>query len=150
MLAPLVFPCPRSSPHFFNSRIATVLIGLIIANQSSLQRKIAMQEKYLCWPPYFFPWPCSAPPFFHFRTGTGSAPGDINIATPLQLSMRWDITSLVQSVYPICAKNVYYSDRPKYVFLCVNSRITSNILKTCFGQNEQVWMDETISYNFAF
>jgi len=33
-----------------------------------------------------------------------SAPGDINIATPLQYSMRWDITSLVQSVNLICAK----------------------------------------------
>ena len=58
-----------------------------------------------------------------------SAPGDINIATPLQYSMRWDITSLVQSVNLICAKKVYYSKRPKYFFLCVNSRITSNILK---------------------
>ena len=27
------------------------LIGLIIANQSSLQRKITMQEKHLCWLP---------------------------------------------------------------------------------------------------
>jgi len=58
-----------------------------------------------------------------------SAPGDINIATPLQLSMRWDITSLVQMVNLICAKKVYYSNRPEYFFLCVNSRITSKILK---------------------
>jgi len=64
--------------------------------------------------------------------------------------MRWDITLLVQSVNQICAKKVYYSNRPKYVFLCVNSRITSKIFKTSFGQSEQVWMDETISYNFAF
>jgi len=54
--------------------------------------------------------------------------------------MRWDITSLV-SVNLICAKKVYYSNRPKYVFLSVNSRITSNI---CFGQSEQVWMDEKL------
>ena len=73
-----------------------------------------------------------------------SAPGDINIATPLQLSMRWDITSLVQSVNLICAKKVYNSNRPKYYFLCVKSRITSNIFKTCFGENEQVWMDEKV------
>ena len=73
-----------------------------------------------------------------------SAPGGINIATPLQLSMRWDNTSLVQSVNLICAKKVYYFNRPKYVFLCVNSRITSNIFKTCFGQSEQVWMDEKL------
>jgi len=69
------------------------------------------------------------------------APGDINIATPLQLSMRWDITSLVQSVNLVCAKKVYYSNRPKYVFLCVNSRITSNILKTCFVRMSKFgWM----------
>jgi len=36
------------------------------------------------------------------------------------------------------------SHRPKYVFLCVNSRITSNMFKTCFGQSEQVWMDEKL------
>jgi len=80
-----------------------------------------------------------------------SAPGDSNIAAPLQLSMRWDIRaiSLVQSVNLICAKKVYCYNRPKYVFLCVNNRITSNIFKTCFRQSDQVWMDETISYNFA-
>jgi len=39
-------------------------IGLIIANQSSLQRKITMQERNLCWPSYFFPRPRSAPPSF--------------------------------------------------------------------------------------
>jgi len=33
-----------------------------------------------------------------------SVPGDIHIPTPLQLTMRWDITSLVQSVNLICAK----------------------------------------------
>jgi len=65
-----------------------------------------------------------------------SAPGGINIATPLQLSMRWDINSLVQSANLTCAKKVYYCNRPKYFFLCVNSRITSNILKICFGQSE--------------
>jgi len=79
-----------------------------------------------------------------------SAPGDINIATPLQLSMRWDITSLAQSVNLICTKKVCYCDRPKYVFLCVNSRITNNILKTCFGQSEQVWMDEKLVTIFPF
>jgi len=58
----------------------------------------------------------------------------INIATPLLLSMRWDITSLVQSVNLICAKKVYCSNRPKYFFLCVNSRITSNIFKLVFDR----------------
>jgi len=23
-----------------------------------------MQERHLCWLPYFFPWPCSGPPTF--------------------------------------------------------------------------------------
>jgi len=58
--------------------------------------------------------------------------------------MRWDITSLVQSVNIICAKKVYCSNRPKYFFLYVNSRITSNIFKTCFQQSEQAWMDENL------
>jgi len=58
--------------------------------------------------------------------------------------MWWDTTSLVQRVNTVCAKKVYYCNRPKYFFLCVNSRITSNIFKTCFGQSEQVWMDEKL------
>ena len=33
-----------------------------------------------------------------------SAPGDINIATPLEQSMRWDIITLVESVNLISAK----------------------------------------------
>jgi len=39
-------------------------MGLIIANQPSLQRKITMQERQLCWPPYFFLGPAVAPSFF--------------------------------------------------------------------------------------
>jgi len=58
--------------------------------------------------------------------------------------MRWDITSLVQGANLICAKKVYYSNRPKYFFLCVNKRITSKIFKICFGGIEQVWMDEKL------
>ena len=61
---PYFFLGPAVALHLFNSRIATVLLGLIIANQSSLQRKIPMQERLLCWPPYFFPWPRSAPSNF--------------------------------------------------------------------------------------
>jgi len=64
--------------------------------------------------------------------------------------MRCDITSLVQSVNLIYAKKVYYSNRPKYFFLCVNSRITSKIFKTCFEQSEQVWMDEKLVTIFLF
>jgi len=38
--------------------------ALIIANQSSLQRKMTMQERHSCWPPYSFPWPRIGPPSF--------------------------------------------------------------------------------------
>jgi len=40
------------------------LIGLITANQSSSQRKITMQQRCLCWPHYYFPWPRSVPASF--------------------------------------------------------------------------------------
>jgi len=40
------------------------LIGLIIANQSSLQRKVTTQEKHLCWSSYFFLGPAVLPPTF--------------------------------------------------------------------------------------
>ena len=40
------------------------LIGLIIANQSSLQRKITVKEIHLCCPSYVFPWPRVPPPVF--------------------------------------------------------------------------------------
>ena len=56
----------------------------------------------------------------------------------------WDVTSLVQSVNLICGKKSITPNRPKYFFLCVNSRLTSNIFKTFFGQSEQVWMDEIL------
>jgi len=39
------------------------LIGLIVANQSSLQWKITMQERHLCWPPTFFLGPAMPPTF---------------------------------------------------------------------------------------
>jgi len=42
------------------------MLGLIelIANQSSSQRKITMQERHLYWYRYFFPWPRSSPAVF--------------------------------------------------------------------------------------
>jgi len=58
--------------------------------------------------------------------------------------MEYYLVGSVQSVNQICAKKVYYSNRPKYLFHCVNSTITSNVLKTCFGQSEQGWMDENL------
>jgi len=58
--------------------------------------------------------------------------------------MRCDINLLVQRVNLNCAKKVYYSNRPKYYFLCVNRRIRSKIFKTGFGQSEQVWTDEKL------
>jgi len=64
--------------------------------------------------------------------------------------MLRDVTLLVQSVNLICAEKVYYSNRPKYFFLCVNSGITSKIFKTCFGQLEQVCMDEKLATILLF
>jgi len=60
-----------------------------------------------------------------------SAQGDINIATPLQQRVRWDITSLVQSVglNLICAKKVYYSNRPKYFFFASTAESRATFLK---------------------
>jgi len=41
------------------------MLGLIgLANQSSLQWKITMKERHLCWPPYFFHGPAVPPTFF--------------------------------------------------------------------------------------
>jgi len=51
----------------------------------------------------------------------------VNIAMPLQQSMRWDITLLVQSVNLICAKKSMALLSLNIFFLCVNSRITCNI-----------------------
>ena len=45
------------------------LVGLIIANQSSLQRKITMQERHLRWPLLFSLAP-QCPHFFHSRIAT--------------------------------------------------------------------------------
>jgi len=30
-----------------------------------------MQDKHVCWPPYFFSWPRSGPHFFNSRIATG-------------------------------------------------------------------------------
>jgi len=48
------------------------LIGLITAIPSSLQWKITMQERCLCWLPYLFFWPRTRPHFFHFRIATAT------------------------------------------------------------------------------
>jgi len=76
-------------------------------------------------------------------------PGDINIATPLQLSMRWDITLLVQSVNLICAKKVYYSNRPKYFSLRQQQNHEQHFQNLFWTEWASLdgWK---ISYNFAF
>jgi len=63
--------------------------------------------------------------------------------------MRWDISSLVQSVNLICAKKLYYLIGLNIFSLRQLQNHEQNC-KTCFGQSEEVRMDETISYNFAF
>ena len=66
-----------------------------------------------------------------------SAPGDINIATPLQLSMRWDITLLVQSVNLICAKESITLIGLNFFSLRQQHNHEQNF-KTSFGQSVQV------------
>jgi len=48
------------------------MLGLIIATQSSLQWKITMQERYLCWPPLVFSLAPQCQHFFHFRIATAT------------------------------------------------------------------------------
>jgi len=71
--------------------------------------------------------------------------------------MRWDIITLVQNVNLICAKKVYYFNRPKYFFLCVNSRITNKILKLVLdrvsnfeGMKQTILLFEIHSSGFVF
>ena len=62
-----------------------------------------MQERQLCWPPYFFPWPYSGPPvapkFFHSRIAT-----DCERAMPLKKRMHAIQLAIVQkqcATFPI-------------------------------------------------
>jgi len=43
--------------------------------------------------------------------------------------MQWDITSLVQGVNLICAKKIYYSNRPKYFLFVSTAESRANFLK---------------------
>jgi len=58
------------------------LIGLIIANQSSLQRKITTQERRLCWPPLFSLAP-QCPQFFYSDHTLRSSPGKFICQKPV-------------------------------------------------------------------
>jgi len=62
--------------------------------------------------------------------------------------MRWDITSLVQSVNLIRAKKSV-SPLSLNIFFFTGTGEPWPNFATCFGLSEQVWMDET-NYNFAF
>jgi len=64
------------------------LIGLIIANQPSLQRKITMLERHLCWPPHFFLGPAVPPSFFILESPLGLA--------SLRVFFRWKIEHQVR------------------------------------------------------
>jgi len=76
-----------------------------------------------------------------------SVPGDINIATPLQLSLRWDITSLVKSVNLIYAKNVYYSNRPKYFFFAATAESRTTFLKLVLDRVSNFgWMKNSLQF----
>jgi len=55
-----------------------------------------------------------------------SSPGDINIATPVKHAVGCYLAG--SKCKPNLCQKVYCCNRPKYFFLWVNSRITSNIL----------------------
>jgi len=46
----------------------------MIATQPSKQQKITMQNRHLCWPPYFFLGPAVPPHFFNSRIATDGHP----------------------------------------------------------------------------
>jgi len=48
------------------------LTGLITATESSKQRKITMQDRHFCWPPYIFFGPEVVPHLFNSRFATVS------------------------------------------------------------------------------
>ena len=74
-------------------------------------------------------------------------PGDINIAAQLQQSMRWDITSLVQSVNLTCAKKVYCSNRPKYFFFSSRAESRATFLKLVFDRVSKFgWMKNQLQF----
>jgi len=76
-----------------------------------------------------------------------SAPGDMNISTPLQQSMRWDITSLVQNVNLICAKKVYYSNKPKYFFFASTAQSRATFLKLVIDRVSKFgWMKNWLQF----
>ena len=58
------------------------LIGLIIANQSSLQRKITMQERHLCWPPCSFLGHAVPSQFFILELPLFGARGSVSLLPP--------------------------------------------------------------------
>jgi len=61
--------------------------------------------------------------------------------------MRWDVTSLVQSVNLICDKKVYYSNRPKYFVPKAESREKS--LKLVLDRWSKFgWMKNQLKFCF--
>jgi len=61
--------------------------------------------------------------------------------------MRWDIIALVQSVNLICAKKSITLVGLNIFFLCVNSIITSKILKLLLDRVSKFeWMKQTILF----
>jgi len=63
--------------------------------------------------------------------------------------MRWDISSLVQSVNLICAKTVYYSNRPKYFFFASTAESREKFLKLVLDRVSKFgWMKQLITILF--
>jgi len=69
-----------------------------MANQSSLQRKITMQARHLCWSPYFFPRRRGASSqFFHSRIATANLLVSVG-QTTRQRSNYFDVNEAISMI----------------------------------------------------
>jgi len=78
-----------------------------------------------------------------------SAQGDINIATPLQLSIRWDITLLVQSANLFCAKKSITLIGLNMFFFASTPESRATFLKLVFDRVSKFgWMKNELQFCF--
>jgi len=114
------------------------LIGLIIANQSSLQRKVTMQERPLFWPPYFFLGPAVSPHFSHSRIATAYTIAILTSAFAGKLYEQMVV--LIQSesweLFLIFNKCRFNESRLLFAGLNLNTIVQENIGRQMHG----LWM----------
>jgi len=60
--------------------------------------------------------------------------------------MRWDITSLIQGVNLICAKKVYFYNRPKYFFFASTAESGAKFIKLLLDRVSKFkWMKQMVT-----